>query len=172
MVHRRPEDNPAPEQPGPRRDRSCRGVLARMLSARRAAGTRHRPSLAATRRVVVKVGSALVVDERTAAPREAWLASAPPPSPRCASGVEVVVVSSGAIALARHALGLTRDRPLRLEEKQPATPVGQIRLAGAWQAALAPEAPEDGADLRVADDHRTVFRAVTADLAPRGPAML
>jgi glutamate 5-kinase len=48
----------------------------------------------------------------------------------------VVVVSSGAIALARRALGLTRKR-LRLEEKQAAAAVGQIRLAGAWQAALA-----------------------------------
>jgi glutamate 5-kinase len=47
----------------------------------------------------------------------------------------VVIVSSGAIALARHALGLTRKR-LRLEEKQAAAAVGQIRLAGAWQAAL------------------------------------
>ncbi|MDI3307853.1 MAG: glutamate 5-kinase, partial [Acetobacteraceae bacterium] len=50
-------------------------------------------------------------------------------------GTEVVLVSSGAIALARRALGLTRRR-LRLEEKQAAAAVGQIRLAGAWQAAL------------------------------------
>jgi glutamate 5-kinase len=95
------------------------------------------PSLAAARRLVVKIGSALVVDERTAAPREAWLASvAADIAALRARGAEVVVVSSGAIALARRALGLTRKR-LKLEEKQAAAAVGQIRLAGAWQAALA-----------------------------------
>ncbi|MBL6455761.1 glutamate 5-kinase [Belnapia sp. T6] len=95
------------------------------------------PDLAAARRVVVKIGSALVVDPRTAAPREAWLASvAADIAALRARGTEVVVVSSGAIALARHALGLTRKR-LKLEEKQAAAAVGQIRLAGAWQAALA-----------------------------------
>jgi glutamate 5-kinase len=95
------------------------------------------PDLAAARRLVVKIGSALVVDERTAAPREAWLASvAADIAALRVRGAEVVVVSSGAIALARRALGLTRKR-LKLEEKQAAAAVGQIRLAGAWQAALA-----------------------------------
>ena len=95
------------------------------------------PDLAAARRLVVKIGSALVVDERTAAPREAWLASvAADIAALRARGTEVVVVSSGAIALARRALGLTRKR-LRLEEKQAASAVGQIRLAGSWQAELA-----------------------------------
>ncbi|SDE44299.1 glutamate 5-kinase [Belnapia rosea] len=95
------------------------------------------PDLATARRLVVKIGSALVVDERTAAPREAWLASvAADVAALRARGTEVVVVSSGAIALARRALGLTRKR-LKLEEKQAAAAVGQIRLAGAWQAALA-----------------------------------
>ncbi|WP_426956285.1 glutamate 5-kinase [Muricoccus radiodurans] len=95
------------------------------------------PSLAAARRIVVKIGSALVVDPRSAAPREAWLASVAADAARLRhGGAEVVIVSSGAVALARHALGLTR-RALRLEEKQAAAAVGQIRLAGAWQAALA-----------------------------------
>ncbi|MEN9499319.1 MAG: hypothetical protein RIS83_1138 [Pseudomonadota bacterium] len=95
------------------------------------------PSLADARRIVVKIGSALVVDEATAAPRSAWLASvAADIAALRARGAEVVVVSSGAIALARKALGLTRRR-LRLEEKQAAAAVGQIRLAGAWQEALA-----------------------------------
>ncbi|MBV1797015.1 glutamate 5-kinase [Siccirubricoccus sp. G192] len=94
------------------------------------------PSLRDARRVVVKIGSALVVEEKTAAPRDAWLASvAADVAAMRARGVEVVLVSSGAIALARRALGLTRKR-LRLEEKQAAAAVGQIRLAGAWQAAL------------------------------------
>lgn len=94
------------------------------------------PSLASARRIVVKIGSALVVDEKTAAPRAAWLASvAADVAALRARGAEVVLVSSGAIALARRALGLTR-RTLRLEEKQAAAAVGQIRLAGAWQDAL------------------------------------
>ena len=95
------------------------------------------PSLAAARRIVVKIGSALVVDPETAAPRAEWLASVAADVARLrAGGAEVVLVSSGAVALARHALGLTR-RALRLEEKQAAAAVGQIRLAGAWQHALA-----------------------------------
>lgn len=92
--------------------------------------------LGGARRIVVKIGSALVVDPETAAPRESWLASvAADVAALRARGAEVVLVSSGAIALARHALGLTRKK-LRLEEKQAAAAVGQIRLAGAWQAAL------------------------------------
>ncbi|NOG72392.1 glutamate 5-kinase [Roseicella sp. DB1501] len=94
------------------------------------------PTLATARRVVVKIGSALVVEERTAAPRAGWLASvAADVALLRARGTEVILVSSGAIALARRALGLTR-RKLRLEEKQAAAAVGQIRLAGAWAAAL------------------------------------
>jgi glutamate 5-kinase len=94
------------------------------------------PSLAAAKRIVVKIGSALVVDDKTATPRAAWLASvAADVAALREKGAEVVLVSSGAIALARRALGLTR-RTLRLEEKQAAAAVGQIRLAGAWQDAL------------------------------------
>src|SRR5918993_294399 len=94
------------------------------------------PDLREARRVVVKVGSALAVEEASAAPREAWLASvAADVAAMRARGTDVVLVSSGAIALARRALGLTRRR-LRLEEKQAAAAVGQIRLAGAWDAAL------------------------------------
>lgn len=94
------------------------------------------PDIRTVRRVVVKIGSALVVDERTAAPREAWLAGvAADVAAMRARGVEVILVSSGAIALARRALNLTRKK-LRLEEKQAAAAVGQIRLAGAWAAAL------------------------------------
>jgi glutamate 5-kinase len=94
------------------------------------------PNLAQAKRVVVKIGSALVVDERTAAPRAAWLAGvAADVAAMRARGTEVVLVSSGAIALARRSLGLTRKK-LRLEEKQAAAAVGQIRLAGAWDKAL------------------------------------
>ena len=94
------------------------------------------PSLATTRRLVVKIGSALLVDEKAAAPRAAWLAGiAEDIAALRARGTEVIVVSSGAIALARRTLGLTRRR-LKLEEKQAAAAVGQIRLAQAWTEAL------------------------------------
>jgi glutamate 5-kinase len=92
--------------------------------------------LSNARRIVIKIGSALLVDDATAAPRHLWLDGvAADLAALRAEGREVVVVSSGAVALARRALGLTR-RTLRLEEKQAAAAVGQIRLAGAWEGAL------------------------------------
>ncbi len=93
------------------------------------------PDLAAAKRLVLKVGSALVVDG--AMPRMDWIrALAADIAEARARGTEVIVVSSGAIALARPALGLTAPK-LRLEEKQAAAAVGQIRLAQAWTEALA-----------------------------------
>jgi glutamate 5-kinase len=101
-----------------------------------AAATADLPSVSRARRLVVKIGSTLVVDAEAVAPRTDWLDGvAADIAALRASGVEVIVVSSGAIALARHALGLKR-RTLRLEEKQAAASVGQIRLAQAWSAAL------------------------------------
>jgi glutamate 5-kinase len=94
------------------------------------------PSLAAAQRLVVKIGSALVVDPGEAAPRAAWLDGiAADVADLRARGVEVILVSSGAIALARRTLGFAQKR-LRLEEKQAAASVGQIRLAHAWSEAL------------------------------------
>ncbi len=91
-------------------------------------------NLAAARLLVVKIGSALLVDG--AQPRAAWLDGvAHDIAAARARGTQVIVVSSGAIALARSVLGLTQKR-LRLEEKQAAAAVGQIRLAQAWAAAL------------------------------------
>ena len=90
--------------------------------------------LADAKLLVVKIGSALVVDG--AAPRAGWLASvAADVAAARARGTAVILVSSGAIALARRTLGLVQPR-LRLEEKQAAAAVGQIRLAQAWAAAL------------------------------------
>ncbi len=95
------------------------------------------PDLARARRLVVKIGSAQVVDAAAAAPRHDWLASVAADIARLrAQGTEVSVVSSGAIALARGLLALPAGR-LRLEEKQAAAAVGQIRLAQAWSEALA-----------------------------------
>ncbi len=92
------------------------------------------PAIATARLLVVKIGSALVVDHD--APRAAWLDSvAADIAAARARGTAVIVVSSGAIALARPVLGLLQPR-LRLEEKQAAAAVGQIRLAQAWTEAL------------------------------------
>ena len=94
------------------------------------------PSLAKARRVVVKIGSALVVDPRSVSPRTAWLTSmAEDIAALAAQNVQVIVVSSGAISLARRRLQLVA-KPLRLEEKQAAAAVGQIRLAQAWSEVL------------------------------------
>jgi glutamate 5-kinase len=93
------------------------------------------PSLLEAKLLVVKVGSALVVNG--AVPRTAWLrALAEDVAAARARGTACILVSSGAIALARPVLGLAQPR-LRLEEKQAAAAVGQIRLAQAWTEALA-----------------------------------
>jgi len=94
------------------------------------------PSLLSARKLVVKIGSALLVDPDRAEPRLEWLASvAADIAALRARGVAVIVVSSGAIALARRQLGLMHKK-LRLDEKQAAAAVGQIRLAQAWSEAL------------------------------------
>jgi glutamate 5-kinase len=94
------------------------------------------PSISAARRLVIKLGSALVVDPEAVAPRQVWLEEvAADIAMLRRTGTEIIVVSSGAIALARRTLGLLQPR-LRLEEKQAAAAVGQIRLAQAWAEAL------------------------------------
>ena len=88
------------------------------------------------RRIAVKIGSALLVDRTRGLKRE-WLQSlADDIGALAAEGAEILVVSSGAIALGRTILGLGR-KALKLEESQAAAAVGQIALAGAWAEALA-----------------------------------
>lgn len=92
--------------------------------------------LAKARRIVVKVGSALLVDSATGKPKSAWLRSLVEDVAEArARGSDVVIVSSGAIALGRSSLGLPKDK-LKLEEKQAAAAVGQIALAQAWADAF------------------------------------
>jgi glutamate 5-kinase len=93
-------------------------------------------SLATAKRLIVKIGSALLVDDATGDIRRAWLDALVDDIVRCRSrGQEVLLVSSGAIAVGRRHLGLT-GRNLKLEEKQAAAASGQIRLAHAYQEAL------------------------------------
>jgi glutamate 5-kinase len=88
------------------------------------------------RRLVIKVGSALLVDGRSGRLNRSWLETlADDISAAAARGQQVIVVSSGAIALGRRHLGLAKGK-LRLDESQAAAAVGQIRLAKAWQEIL------------------------------------
>ncbi len=95
------------------------------------------PKLEDARRIVVKIGSALLVAAKPGAVRKPWLDALADDIARLqARGQRVCVVSSGAIAVGRVHLGLV-GRPLKLEEKQAAAACGQIRLAHAYQDSLA-----------------------------------
>ena len=95
------------------------------------------PKLDDARRLVVKIGSTLLVDEAQRRLRHRWLdALSDDLAALRARGAEVIVVSSGAIALGRHQLGLHR-RTMRLEESQAAAATGQIELAHAYRETLA-----------------------------------
>lgn len=88
------------------------------------------------RRIVIKIGSALLVDERTGAIKASWLSSLIDDlADARVRGSDIIIVSSGAIALGRRTLGLPRGT-LKLEQKQAAAAVGQIALAQAWAEAL------------------------------------
>jgi len=92
--------------------------------------------VAAARRLVVKVGSSLLVDQGSGAIHRKWMEALAADIARCrARGQEIIVVSSGAVAAGRKHLNLSP--PLRLDEKQAAAATGQIRLAHAWQEILA-----------------------------------
>lgn len=113
-----------------------RGELVQTGEVPRSSPPRMTPALEDFRRIVLKVGSALLVDRSRGRLRHAWLAAlAEDIADLHARGIDVVVVSSGAIALGRTVLGLAPG-PLRLEESQAAAAVGQIALARYWSEAL------------------------------------
>ncbi len=92
--------------------------------------------LTTAKRVVIKVGSALLVDAQKGRLNRSWLDSFAADVARLRKrGQEVILVSSGAIALGRRHLGLPTGK-LRLEESQAAAAVGQIRLAHAYKELL------------------------------------
>jgi glutamate 5-kinase len=94
------------------------------------------PTLSSFRRIVVKVGSSLLVDSAAGALKRDWLESlAADIAGLHGEGRDVLVVSSGSIALGRAVLKLPRG-PLKLEEAQGAAAVGQIALARTWSEVL------------------------------------
>ncbi|SOC37487.1 glutamate 5-kinase [Rhizobium subbaraonis] len=97
-----------------------------------------RKALSSHKRIVIKIGSALLVDRATGL-KKAWLdAVCADIAALRAGGAEVLVVSSGAIALGRTVLNLPKGA-LKLEESQAAAAVGQIALARAWSESLSTE---------------------------------
>jgi glutamate 5-kinase len=93
-----------------------------------------RPEWIGARRIVVKIGSSLLVDRASGELKASWLDTlASDIGTLAKAGKQVIVVSSGAIALGRHVLGFPRGQ-LELERSQAAAAVGQISLASAYQA--------------------------------------
>src|SRR5271155_5984006 len=103
-----------------------------------------RPKLKNFRRIVVKVGSSLLIDSDAGEVRAAWLAALAADIAKLhGEGRELLVVSSGAIALGRSRLRLPRG-PLKLEESQGAAAVGQIALARIWSEVLGAHGIDSG----------------------------
>jgi glutamate 5-kinase len=95
-----------------------------------------RTELKKAKRLVVKIGSSLLVDSATGALKADWLGSLSDDIAKLKQeGKEVVVVSSGAIALGRNVLKLPKGA-LKLEDSQAAAAVGQIDLAHAYEEAF------------------------------------
>jgi len=104
------------------------------------------------KRIVIKIGSALLVDPSSGTLRRDWLVGlAADVAMLRGQGADVVIVSSGSIALGRSVLGL-ESGPLALERAQAAAAVGQIRLARAYQEVLAPHNIETAQVLLTLED--------------------
>lgn len=102
------------------------------------------PSLPAAKRIVIKIGSSLIADMEKASAKTVWIqALAADIAQLHAQGKEVILVSSGAVAMGRALIGLGVD-VLELPEKQAAAAAGQPLLMDAWSRALAAH------DIRVA----------------------
>lgn len=123
---------------------------------------RQSTDLTASRRLVIKVGSALLVEEATGTLRRDWLeALAADVAALRARGQEVLLVSSGAIACGRRHLRLPK-RVLRLDEKQAAAATGMIRLAHAYQEVLGAHAVSVAQVLLTLDDTEDRRRYINA----------
>ena len=120
-----------------------------------------RDRLRGAKRVVVKVGSALLVDKQGKL-HESWLTSLTDEVAAWrARGQEVILVSSGAVALGRRYLGF-KPGELRLEEKQAAAAAGMIRLAHAYQERLGAHGTSVAQILLTLDDSENRRRYLNA----------
>lgn len=114
------------------------------------------------RRIVFKVGSALLVDDETGAADRTWLdAFCADAAALRDAGKQVLVVSSGAVALGRRRLGLT-GRKTTLPEKQAAAAAGQSLLMRAWEEAFEPYGVGVAQILLTRDDTETRRRWLNA----------
>lgn len=112
-------------------------------------------TLADAKRIVIKVGSALLIDEARGAPDNAWLSGFAADVARLkARGQQVLVVSSGAVALGRRRLSLGKGK-LELAQKQAAAAAGQSLLMHAWENAFDPHGAITAQVLLTRDDTET-----------------
>lgn len=124
--------------------------------------TRIHDRIASARRIVIKIGSALLFDPVRGEARKGWMrALARDVAILRTQGAQVVLISSGSIALGRRHLGLTAQS-IRLEEKQAAAATGQVELAQLWSEALAEEGVRAGQILLAPDDTETRRRHINA----------
>ncbi len=90
-----------------------------------------------SRYIIVKIGSALLVNEENGELRTQWLEKLVDDlSTYIKQGKKIIIVSSGAIAIGRNMLSIQHDKRLKLEENQALASVGQITLAHHWQQIL------------------------------------
>ncbi|MDP9196308.1 MAG: glutamate 5-kinase [Pseudomonadota bacterium] len=124
--------------------------------------------LLSARRIVIKVGSSLLVDGKRNEVRRPWLGGLIEDICACRDrGQEVAVVSSGAISLGRRVLKLVSG-PLELEQRQAAAACGQIRMAHTWQEELARKDVTAAQVLLTPDDTEERSRYLNSRAAIRG----
>jgi len=112
--------------------------------------------------IVIKIGSALLVDAASGQVRAGWMrALAADVAALRAAGKQVVLISSGSIALGRTCLSLASG-PIKLEEKQAAAATGQVELAQRWSEALSGESLRIAQILLAPDDTETRRRHINA----------
>ena len=113
------------------------------------------------RRIVIKIGSSLLIDDSELGPRHDWLRGVGEDIAALhAQGKKIVVVSSGAVALGRQHLKLKRSA--RLDYKQAAAAAGQALLMQAWERALAPHHIPTAQLLLTIDDTEQRHRSLNA----------
>ena len=118
-------------------------------------------AIARARRITLKIGSSLLIDDAGSGARHDWLAGVGADIAGLrADGKRVMVISSGAVALGRRHLGMKRSA--RLDFKQAAAAAGQALLMQAWERALAPHGIPTAQLLLTIDDTEQRHRSLNA----------